>query len=116
VETGVTRRASTSTGACSCLARAASRRCALEGAARRGGGLGTGAGIAPSCRAPGGPRLDQSAPAPPARPPPPPPQVRFARSHQYVQAGEGPDDNRQLFFSHAPPAAGEAELRAVFEP
>lgn len=42
------------------------------------------------------------------------PQVRFARSHQYVQAGTGPNDNRQLFFSRAPAAATEADVIALF--
>jgi hypothetical protein len=47
------------------------------------------------------------------RPPPPPrrhPQVRFARDRHPA----GADDGRQLFFSGAPAAAGEAELRALF--
>ncbi|KAI8465632.1 MAG: hypothetical protein J3K34DRAFT_487277 [Monoraphidium minutum] len=45
---------------------------------------------------------------------PSPLEVRFARSHQYVQAGAGPQDNRQLFFARAPPGASESDLRALF--
>jgi len=41
-------------------------------------------------------------------------EVRFARSHQYVQASAGPEDNRQLFFARAPPTATEAEMYALF--
>jgi RNA recognition motif-containing protein len=41
-------------------------------------------------------------------------EVRFARSHQYVQAGAGPQDNRQLFFSNAPARATDADMRALF--
>lgn len=41
-------------------------------------------------------------------------EVRFARSHQYVQAGAGPKDNRQLFFARAPALASEDDLRALF--
>jgi hypothetical protein len=42
------------------------------------------------------------------------PQVRFARSHQYVPAGQGPMDNRQLFFTRAPVITTEEELKALF--
>jgi phosphoinositide-3-kinase regulatory subunit 4 len=41
-------------------------------------------------------------------------QVRFAKSHQFVQAGTGPDDNRQLFFSNAPAAFSEEDLSTFF--
>ncbi|GBF91355.1 hypothetical protein Rsub_04095 [Raphidocelis subcapitata] len=41
-------------------------------------------------------------------------EVRFAHSHQYVVAGPGPEDNRQLFFSKAPPTARESDIRALF--
>jgi hypothetical protein len=41
-------------------------------------------------------------------------QVRFARSHQYVPAGQGPMDNRQLFFTRAPVVTTEEELQALF--
>ncbi|KIZ04483.1 CUG-BP- and ETR-3-like factor 4 [Monoraphidium neglectum] len=41
-------------------------------------------------------------------------EVRFARSHQYVQAGSGPEDNRQLFFARCPPTATEADVAALF--
>lgn len=43
-----------------------------------------------------------------------PMEVRFARSHQYIQAGTGPQDNRQLFFSRAPLSATESDLRETF--
>lgn len=43
-----------------------------------------------------------------------PMEVRFARSHQYIQAGYGPEDNRQLFFSRAPLQAGVEDVREVF--
>lgn len=42
-------------------------------------------------------------------------QVRYARSHQYVQAGTGPEDNRQLFFARAPSSAAEAQLTDLFK-
>lgn len=42
------------------------------------------------------------------------PQVRYARSHQYIQAGAGPDDNRQLFFACAPTSATEEQLKELF--
>lgn len=41
-------------------------------------------------------------------------EVRFARSHQYIQAGAGPEDNRQLFFTRAPLTATEADFMALF--
>eukprot|EP00879_Flechtneria_rotunda_P011421 GHRR01011930.1.p1 GENE.GHRR01011930.1~~GHRR01011930.1.p1 ORF type:complete len:414 (+),score=97.93 GHRR01011930.1:226-1467(+) len=41
-------------------------------------------------------------------------EVRFARSHQYVPAGIGPQDNRQLFIARLPPTATEDELRVLF--
>jgi RNA recognition motif-containing protein len=40
--------------------------------------------------------------------------VRFAKNHQFVTAGEGPADNRQLFFSHAPPHLSEEDLTSLF--
>eukprot|EP00775_Hariotina_reticulata_P011883 gene11883-12027_t len=43
-----------------------------------------------------------------------PMEVRYARSHQYVQAGSGPEDNRQLFFSHAPLMATETHIKELF--
>ncbi|GMH38098.1 hypothetical protein BSKO_05982 [Bryopsis sp. KO-2023] len=43
-----------------------------------------------------------------------PMEVRFARSHQYIQAGTGPQDNRQLFFSRAPTSASEDDFKAAF--
>jgi hypothetical protein len=42
------------------------------------------------------------------------PQVRYARSHQYIQAGAGPEDNRQLFFACAPTSATEEQLKELF--
>lgn len=53
-------------------------------------------------------------PARAPRPAAPPLQVRFARSHQYVQAGSGPEDNRQLFFARAPATALEPDIMALF--
>ena len=58
----------------------------------------------------------------PSHPPPTPPrpgapacvQVRFARTRHFVPASDGPEDNRQLFFSRAPPRASEAELHSLF--
>jgi hypothetical protein len=41
-------------------------------------------------------------------------QVRFAKSHQFVQAGTGPEDNRQLFFSNAPATSSEEDLSTLF--
>ncbi len=41
-------------------------------------------------------------------------QVRFAKSHQYVQAGTGPDDNRQLFFTAAPGHLNEQDISQIF--
>lgn len=41
-------------------------------------------------------------------------QVRYARSHQYVQAGSGPEDNRQLFFARAPASASEEHMKELF--
>lgn len=41
-------------------------------------------------------------------------QVRFAKSHQYVQAGSGPEDNKQLFFTSAPQQLGEPEISTFF--
>lgn len=41
-------------------------------------------------------------------------QVRFARSHQYIQAGSGPQDNRQLFFARAPVLATEDDVKRLF--
>lgn len=41
-------------------------------------------------------------------------QVRYARSHQYVQAGSGPQDNRQLFFARAPTSTTEDQLKQLF--
>jgi RNA recognition motif-containing protein len=41
-------------------------------------------------------------------------QVRFAKNNQFVQASEGPSDNRQLFFSGAPRSLGEGELVSLF--
>ena len=41
-------------------------------------------------------------------------QVRYARSHQYVQAGPGPEDNRQLFFARAPTSTTEEQLKELF--
>jgi len=43
-----------------------------------------------------------------------PMEVRFAHSHQYIQAGSGPSDNNQLFFSRAPLVASFEDIRAVF--
>jgi hypothetical protein len=40
--------------------------------------------------------------------------VRYARSHQYVQAGAGPEDNRQLFFARAPSNLLEEQLKELF--
>ncbi|GAX72674.1 hypothetical protein CEUSTIGMA_g130.t1 [Chlamydomonas eustigma] len=42
-------------------------------------------------------------------------EVRFARSHNYVQASSGPSDNRQLFFCRASAATSEEELRHLFD-
>lgn len=41
-------------------------------------------------------------------------QVRFARSHQYVPAGTGPDDNKKLFFSSAPPGCTSEDIQKIF--
>jgi len=41
-------------------------------------------------------------------------EVRFGRSRHFVPAGDGPEDNRQLFFSRAPSSASEGELMALF--
>jgi hypothetical protein len=41
-------------------------------------------------------------------------EVRFARSHHFVQAGSGPQDNRQLFFAKAPVTACEEDSRQLF--
>lgn len=41
-------------------------------------------------------------------------EVRFARSHQYIQAGAGPEDNRQLFFARAPVTASEEDVKNLF--
>jgi phosphoinositide-3-kinase regulatory subunit 4 len=41
-------------------------------------------------------------------------QVRFAKNHQFVQASEGPADNRQLFFSNAPASMSEEDLTSLF--
>lgn len=41
-------------------------------------------------------------------------QVRFARSHQYVPAGAGPDDNKQLFFSSAPAGCTSEDIQKIF--
>lgn len=41
-------------------------------------------------------------------------QVRYARSHLYIQAGSGPQDNRQLFFARAPASTTEEDLRQLF--
>jgi len=41
-------------------------------------------------------------------------EVRFAKSHQYIQAGSGPEDNRQLFFTNAPTELTEEEISAFF--
>jgi hypothetical protein len=41
-------------------------------------------------------------------------QVRYARSHQYVQAGSGPEDNRQLFFARAPSSTTEEQITQLF--
>lgn len=73
----------------------------------------------PVRRAPAPPRCSSCQPPPPPsptplHPPAPRPQVRFARSHVFVQASAGPEDNRQLFFSKAPIAATEEDVRAVF--
>lgn len=40
--------------------------------------------------------------------------MRYARSHLYIQAGAGPQDNRQLFFARAPVLTTEAELKQLF--
>lgn len=40
--------------------------------------------------------------------------MRYARSHQYIQAGAGPEDNRQLFFACAPTSATEEQLQELF--
>lgn len=41
-------------------------------------------------------------------------EVRFSRSHQYVQPGAGPSDNKQLFFTKAQPAATEEQVLSLF--
>jgi RNA recognition motif-containing protein len=41
-------------------------------------------------------------------------QVRFAKNHHFVPAGTGPPDNRQLFFSGAPPSFSEEDLSVMF--
>jgi hypothetical protein len=41
-------------------------------------------------------------------------EVRFARSHHFVQAGSGPQNNRQLFFARAPVTACEKDIRQLF--
>ncbi|KAG1666183.1 hypothetical protein FOA52_012030 [Chlamydomonas sp. UWO 241] len=41
-------------------------------------------------------------------------EVRFARSYCYIDAGNGPANNRQLFFKSAPPHVTEHDLRTVF--
>lgn len=41
-------------------------------------------------------------------------EVRFAKSHQYIQAGEGPEDNRQLFFARLPTTVTEQEVTDLF--
>eukprot|EP00775_Hariotina_reticulata_P001643 gene1644-1985_t len=43
-----------------------------------------------------------------------PMEVRYARSHQFVQAGSGPQDNRQLFFARAPLLITEPEIKQLF--
>jgi hypothetical protein len=40
--------------------------------------------------------------------------VRYARTHKYVAASEGPQDNRQLFFARASPTATEADMYQLF--
>lgn len=40
--------------------------------------------------------------------------MRYARSHQYVQAGSGPEDNRQLFFACAPSSTTEEQITQLF--
>lgn len=41
-------------------------------------------------------------------------QVRFAKSHNYIQAGSGPSNNRQLFYSNAPSQLHEEEISTFF--
>jgi RNA recognition motif-containing protein len=41
-------------------------------------------------------------------------QVRFARSYCYIDAGAGPENNRQLFFKSAPLHVTEHDLSTVF--
>jgi CUG-BP- and ETR3-like factor len=41
-------------------------------------------------------------------------EVRFARSHHFVQAGHGPQDNKQLFFAKAPVTASEEDIYQLF--
>eukprot|EP00878_Enallax_costatus_P031789 GHUV01034836.1.p1 GENE.GHUV01034836.1~~GHUV01034836.1.p1 ORF type:complete len:209 (+),score=50.80 GHUV01034836.1:1094-1720(+) len=41
-------------------------------------------------------------------------EVRYARSHLYIQAGSGPQDNHQLFFARAPVVTTEDELKQLF--
>lgn len=45
---------------------------------------------------------------------PAPLEVRFARSHHYIQAGSGPAGNKQLFFSKTPYIATEEQLFLIF--
>jgi RNA recognition motif-containing protein len=40
--------------------------------------------------------------------------VRFARSSNFVIAGQGPDNNRQLFFAHMPTSAAEEDIHRLF--
>jgi hypothetical protein len=41
-------------------------------------------------------------------------QVRFAKNNQFVAAGAGPPDNRQLFFTSAPRNLSEEDLTSLF--
>ena len=41
-------------------------------------------------------------------------QVRFAKSHHYIQAGPGPKDNRCCFYSNAPTQLTEQEIGTFF--
>jgi RNA recognition motif-containing protein len=43
-----------------------------------------------------------------------PMEVRFARSSNFVLAGQGPDNNKQLFFAHMPTATTEEEISRLF--
>lgn len=42
-------------------------------------------------------------------------QVRFAKAYNFIRAGEGPGDNRVLFFLSAPTTATVEQIQTLFE-